>query len=119
MYTITEMRDGTWYCECRIQDGTERWSKPTRKLAVQSLISAARMLNNSYIPESVITFLKEGPPEPIKVPQKDLETLTKIKSGKFKLVPWDDPYFKYNPTEEECQLIQDIREGKVTVRRKK
>lgn len=119
MYTITKMRDGTWYCECRIQDGTEKWSKPTRKEATESMISAARTLNNTFIPASAITFLKEGPPEPIQMSEKDFETLKKIKSGRFKFVPYDDPYFKYNVTLEECKLIQDIREGKVTTRRAK
>ena len=45
MYSIIKQADGTYLCECVIQDGTERWTKATLEDAIQSLKEAGKALN--------------------------------------------------------------------------
>jgi hypothetical protein len=118
MYWITAMRDGTFWCEGRVQDGTERWSKPTRKRAVQSMIKFARVMNGSMIREDDIGFSTEEPPEPRVVSEEDWQLLQAIKSKAKVVLPCDHYLLKYRITEQECQMVQEIREGEVHIRRK-
>lgn len=114
------MRDGTWWCEVRIQDGTERWSKPTRLEAVRSVISGARVLNGSYITEKDISFHAQEEPVTVvrcgpQVSDGDLDLLQKIKNGYKVVLDFDDPRIKYRISKEDCDLIVKIREGDVEV----
>lgn len=121
MYSITRMLDGSWYCECRIQDGTERWSHKSRQEAVHSLISGARTLNGSYIREDDIAFY-EQPPQPVCVTtngkvisKEDEKLLSDIRRGAKKVLEFDHYLLKYRITEKEAQMLLDIREGNLHV----
>lgn len=56
MYSIIELRDGTYQCICRAQDGTERWTEKDKDTAVEELINAAKALNGTKITEKDIHF---------------------------------------------------------------
>ena len=45
MYWITKLLNGKFYCEGRVQDGTERWEEPTLEKAVKSMKVFAKMCN--------------------------------------------------------------------------
>lgn len=49
MWSIFVQGDGTFDCECRVQDGTERWKEESMAVAVKSVIKAALVLNNHKI----------------------------------------------------------------------
>jgi hypothetical protein len=116
MYTITELRNGKFHCEVRIQDGTERWDHDTRQEAIYSVIQAARVLNGSYIHDEDIAFLKEqAPPLAVHISKEDQKLLEDIKRGDLKLLPFDDYLIRYRITREEAETIIDIREGRVRV----
>jgi hypothetical protein len=59
MYTITERLDGTYLCECRVQDGTERWTEPDMESAVASMARASCGLLNTEITAADIDFFRE------------------------------------------------------------
>ena len=118
MYCITAMLDGTYWCEGRVQDGTERWPKPTRKEATQSMIQFARVMNGMYITKKDITYLVEETPIPMPVSDKDSQMLADIKSHRLIVLNRDDLRIKYGITDEECRLIVKIREGDAIVRYK-
>jgi hypothetical protein len=59
MYTIRKLLNGKYLCECRIQDGTERWECDTLKDATNELKRAAKSLNNQTIKKRDIGFLQE------------------------------------------------------------
>lgn len=70
MYSITETLDGRWYCEGRVQDGTEQWYKPTRAEAVKSMKLFAKWGNWEEITVKQITFLRQ-----VKVTRTTVETV--------------------------------------------
>jgi len=123
MYSITQLNNGKWYCEVRIQDGTERWEKDTREETVRSVISGARVLNGSYIREDDISFHIQPPKMPVVtqagVPifEADEKLLLEIKRGAKKVLDFDHYLVKYRITQDEADLIVDIREGKARVMR--
>ncbi len=120
MYNITELRNGKWYCQYRIQDGTEDFTEPTRKKAVQGMISAARTMNNMYITEKDISFFIEGPPPPLpQMTAAQQELLSLIGTGRKVIIDYDDKRNKYRITDKECDMIVKIREGNLVVRRAK
>lgn len=112
MYTISVEPDGSCYCEGRVQDGTETWTKPNRREAVQSMIRFARVMNGTYITEKNIKIFESGGRQ---LPSTDEQLLHDIKCGKLVTVPHNDKRLRYGITDEECELIVKIREGDVTV----
>ena len=60
---IIKNEDGSYLCECVIQDGTERWTKPTLKEAIKSCKDNAPHLigPNTKLKESDILFMKVMP----------------------------------------------------------
>lgn len=61
MYWVTLMMDGRFYCEGRLQDGTERWYKTTEAEAVKSMKEFAKVMNNTKLKRKDIDFLREVP----------------------------------------------------------
>jgi hypothetical protein len=61
MYSIIQKMDGSFLCECMIQDGTERWTESNIETAIQSMKRSAKVLNGSKIKKKDIEFLKEAP----------------------------------------------------------
>lgn len=120
MYSIQRKEDG-YHCSVVIQDGTEYFTEPTKTQAIQAVILAARMLNHAYISTKDINISDIIPPkkEESKISQEDTNLLKKIKSGSFKVLEYNDLRIKYNITDEECKLIQEIREGDVILKSKK
>jgi hypothetical protein len=124
MYSITKLQNGEWLVECRIQDGTERWREKSRQEAVHSLISGARVLNHSYIREDDISFYEEQPKPPTVtqggtvISAEDEKLLSDIKRGAKKVLDFNHYLLEYRITEQEAQMLLDIREGKLTVSRK-
>jgi hypothetical protein len=53
-------------CECRLQDGTERWTETTLETAIRSVKKFAKVMNGTKIKKKDITFLK---------PQEKIETV--------------------------------------------
>jgi len=121
MYSITQLTNGKWYCEVVIQDGTERWEHDTREEAVRSVISGARVLNGSYIREDDISFHVQQPKVPwvsnagVPISDADENLLREIRRGAKKVLDFDNYLLKYRITQEEADLIIDIREGKARV----
>lgn len=68
MYTIYQMPDGTYSCEGRLQDGTERWTKPTLEEAIKSMKGFARTMNNTKLKKRQITYLR-----PVQVVKQEYE----------------------------------------------
>ena len=60
MYSIIQKIDGSFLCECVIQDGTERWTETNLEDAIKSMKSSAKFLNGSKIKRKDIEFLKEA-----------------------------------------------------------
>lgn len=116
MYYITRKSNGDWLCAVTIQDGTERWEKKTRKEAVESVISGARVLNHSYIHEDDINISEEVPLSPErKITEEDWKLLQDIKRRAKIVLEHNDYRIKYRITQKEADLIIDIREGKKKV----
>lgn len=111
MYRIIEKNDGQFLCLCGIQDGTERWLEKDRQLAEEELIKAARVLNGMYITRQDIKYEYEMCCKPN--PQDKL--LQAIQSGEKVVLDFNDKRIKYHITEEECEMILGIREGKYDV----
>lgn len=111
MYTITELLDGRWHCSVRIQDGTETWTKDTKKEAVASVISGARVLNGVNINSSFIEFEKQEPPPTRVIDETDFRLLEDIKRKAKIILDCNDYRLTYNLTKKECEMVQDIREG--------
>lgn len=111
MYQITELLDGKWACAVSIQDGTERWTEGTRPDAVHSVISAARILNGSYITEADIRFSRQSPPPARTISEEDWMLLQEIKRGAKVVLDHSDKRIRYRLTDEECETIIKIREG--------
>jgi hypothetical protein len=57
MYTIFKT-DGTFHCEGRLQDGTERWTKPTLEEAIKSMKHFAKVMNGMKIKKKDIQFFE-------------------------------------------------------------
>jgi len=57
MYIIIE-KDGKYYCEGRLQDGTERWEESTLREAIKSMIQFAEVSNGMKIKKRDIQFLR-------------------------------------------------------------
>jgi hypothetical protein len=117
MYDIMRRLDGKWAVSCRIQDGTEHWVEDTREKAIHSLISAARSLNGTYIREDDIMFEEENSPlvssKPISIEEEEL--LSDIRRGAKKVLDFNHYLLRYRITEEEADMLINIREGKLRV----
>lgn len=92
MYHITDKKDH-YLVECMIQDGWERWQKPTKDSAIISLIEAAKILNHTIITIDDITFHTQQTHKPLT--EQEILTLKKLAI-----------------TTEELQLLQDIKDKK-------
>jgi hypothetical protein len=112
------MRDGSFLCEYRIQDGTERFTEKTLNDAIHGLISAARAMNGSFITEKNIEVRDEvvvpNPP----MSDADAKTLSDIRRGVSVLLDAQDKRIRYRITDEDCELIVRIREGRYQVSEK-
>jgi DNA-nicking Smr family endonuclease len=116
MYTIIDNQTGKYQCRVEIQDGIETWEKDDLEKAFQSVIKAARVLNGDYINQKDITFLSEDRPQ---IKSQDSILLDKIKYGEKVVLDFNDYRLKYRITEKECEMIQKIREGELTIINKK
>lgn len=124
MYTIIRKKDGTFECQCKIQDGTEYWIKKTEVSAIRSMIQAARTLNGTYIRSDDITIIDEqevitNMSSNIAPTEVEMEVLYKIRIGELILVNYQDPRLAYRITPEECEMIVKIREGELRVKKSK
>lgn len=63
MYTIYRMQDGTYHCEGRLQDGTERWISSSLESAIESMKKFAKTMNGTKLKKKGIVFFE--PVEPI------------------------------------------------------
>lgn len=61
MYTITQLEDGTFWCEGRLQDGTERWSEASLDAAIKSMKTFAKVMNGTKIKKKDIEFYRREP----------------------------------------------------------
>jgi len=59
MYSITKTLNGKYYCECMIQDGTERWHKDSLEVAIKSMKDTAFVMNGAKIKKSQIGFFEQ------------------------------------------------------------
>ncbi len=109
MYTIIQKLNGEFVCECKVQDGVERWVKETYPDAVHSMIQAARVLNGIFIVEYDINFIVE------KVVLKNNDLLDSIASGNKVVLDATDPRVRMRITGEECDVIRAIREGEAMI----
>ena len=62
MYKIIKKLDGKFYCECTIQDGTERWIEDTLGNAIASMKQSAECLNHDKIKRKDIEVYFETSP---------------------------------------------------------
>lgn len=116
MYQIIEGNDGKYYCSCVIQDGTERWEETNLEKAIDSMVIAARVLNHSLIRREDVKIIKNlEPPQNITITQEEYQLLQSIKRGTKKVLNFDNYLLKYNPSEKECEIIQQIREGSIKI----
>lgn len=59
MYQIVLGLDGKYYCICRVQDGTERWTESDLETAVTKVKEFAKVMNGTKIKRKEISFFKE------------------------------------------------------------
>jgi hypothetical protein len=118
MYKIFVARDGTCVCECEIQDGRETCTAPNRQIATYKLIQMARMLNHAYIREDDIEYLNtpSRPKEDCEGCQEWKVMRDRISRGEVRVVEviMSKP-FQYRITDEECEMVVAIREGRQEV----
>lgn len=116
MYCITKIAEDKFNCFVRLQDGHEVWSEKSLEQAKNKVIAAARVLNGENINEEMITYTTaEIKPAKLAVSKEDEELLVAIKTGLKVVLDFDDYRLKYNLTERECLMVQDIREGKKSI----
>lgn len=117
MYSVIALPNGKYQCNCRIQDGTERWEKATLEEALQSMVQAARVMNGSYIRHDEIEVHASSPIRPTAntVSDEDMALLLDIKREAKVVLEHNHYLLKYRLTEEECRLVQAIREGDAKV----
>lgn len=96
-----------------IQDGTEIWTENSLDEAIYSVISAARILNGSYIRKDDIKIKEQDydKKHKIEVTAEEYDLLEKIKTKHKCVLDYNDPRIKYRISEEECEMIVKIREG--------
>lgn len=120
MYKIFIARDGTCVCECEIQDGRETCSARNREIATHKLIQMARMLNHAYIREDDIEYLDTpAPPKPECEGCQEWKTMRdRLSRGEIRVVEviMCKP-FQYRITDEECDQIVALREGRLRLQR--
>jgi hypothetical protein len=63
MYTITDMGNGQFWCEGKLQDGTERWVKSSLEEAVQSMKTFAKTMNGTKLKKKHIAYLRPVEPK--------------------------------------------------------
>jgi hypothetical protein len=56
---IISKYDGTYLCETRIQDGTERWTEATEDAARKTIKKTEKILNGNKIKKKDIPLFKE------------------------------------------------------------
>lgn len=120
MYSIYKIKENLFNCSVQIQDGTETWTEKTFEEAVFSVIISARDFNGSYIRKDDIIYVDNTslPDKKIEVNEEDFDLLKSIK-GRYKYVlDHNDLRIKYRITDEECEMIIKIREGKLIVMEK-
>lgn len=118
MYLIKRNKNNSYDCFVTIQDSTETFNEQTLDTAIQSVIKSARLYNHDYINKKDITIINEIEEISNKnnnVSDKDIELLNKIKNGYLKVLNYDNPILRYRITEEECEIIQKIREGDLII----
>src|SRR5262245_38202406 len=114
MYTITELVNGKWLCEGRLQDSTERWEEATWLKAVESMVLFARTGNGAYITKADITFRKQTATVSAgKCTDAEFALLDKLKRGELVALPFNCKLLNARLTERECEIVQQLREGKL------
>jgi hypothetical protein len=100
-----------------IQDGYERWTEPTREKAIHSMIQAARVLNGSYIHADDIAIGRQMPvsKKDQYISEEEYQLIQDIRSGRKKVLPFDHWSLKYRVTKDEVQTLIQIREGELKV----
>lgn len=61
MYTIFQLADGTYECQGKLQDGTERWSEPTLEAAIKTMKNFAKVMNGTKLKKKNIVFYRAEP----------------------------------------------------------
>lgn len=120
MYHVIQQKDGSWACEGRLQDSTERWSRPTLALAIQSMIRFARVTNGSIIRQKDINvheYVEVEKPSRL-VTEAEWNLLYQIHCGNKIVLDRLDKRLVYKIDDEDCETI---REGEyiITKRRKR
>lgn len=118
IYRITEQSnnpDGLYYCECSVQDGTQSWYEDNLDLAISSVVVAARTLNGSFIRRDEVEIIRSTDNSANAVYQQYKQLIDKVESGKLIVLNHDDPRITYRLSDDELQMIIDIREGKKIV----
>lgn len=59
MYKIGLGLDGIYYCEGKLQDGTERWEEKTFQAAIKSMKAFAKAANGTKIKKRQISYFRE------------------------------------------------------------
>jgi hypothetical protein len=115
MYHVIQQKDGTWACEGRLQDSTERWDRPNLASAIQSMIRFARTGNGSIITQKDIS-VQAYVEEPTRlVTDAQWELLQAIASGSKVVLDKNDKRVRYKLDDEDCETIRRIREGEYVV----
>ena len=109
IYRVTGRGDGTFVCECSVQDGTERWTEDDKDAAIRSVVRAARTFNGCFIRPDEVEFVEFS--LNTKIIASDEQLLRNIRCGQLIVLKFNDPRIAYRLTNEELQLILDIREG--------
>lgn len=137
MYTINQTPTGKFACSLTIQDGTERWERDTLEEAVTSVITAARVMNGTYLLREEVTIsqcpecgyqpgdpgehsdysCKLGMSSSVKVvptcTESERKLLDSINTGHKVVLDANDTRIKYRITTYECETILQLREGKL------
>lgn len=116
MYEIHDLKGidapSRYLCFINIQDGSESWHENTLENAIQSVISAARVMNGSYIREDDIIKYPYQKTHPSNISEEDFKILNDIHTGRLATIDPNHPVLKYRILEQEALWIVDIREGR-------
>lgn len=67
MYTIILKLDGSYACEGRLQDGTERWIEKDVRSAIKSMKQFAKVMNGAKIKKKDIKFYQCRPVNQVEI----------------------------------------------------
>lgn len=121
MYHVIELADGRFECRCRIRDGTEYYGIKTREEAAEWMVGVAAVMKDGHITTADIQKWLAPPGRGAAEAAKPVATiasrwwssLADLAAGRKVLVAGDDRRLKYRITDEECETILLIREGRL------